>query len=322
MSITDPQLLNFIVDRVGAGIFVVDRSMRIVLWNNFMSVHSGLPADLVIGQNLFEQFPELPRGWLEKKIKGVFILKNYAFTSWEQRPYLFQWRHTRPITGGLDHMQQNCTFLPVKNSAGEVQYVCVTLFDVTDTAVYERKLKDAITRLEESSSRDGLTGVFNRRYFESQMLAEVDRQRRYGGALSLIMIDIDHFKRVNDTHGHLGGDEVLKTIAGRIQGALRSSDVLARYGGEEMAVIAPGIDVNGGAILAERIRAVVAGTPVSFEGKEITVTVSLGVAEALPGIRDPQALIHAADEVLYLSKSNGRNRATCAAPVQPEAVAH
>lgn len=140
-------LLSFLIERLEVGIFAVDAEMRIVLWNRFMAVHSSQKSSDLIGKNLFEAFPDLPVKWLEKKIKNVFILKNYAFTSWEQRPYLFRFHHNRPITGGVDTMQQNCTFLPVNNDQDEVEYVCITLFDFTDTAIFQQQLNTAIEEL-------------------------------------------------------------------------------------------------------------------------------------------------------------------------------
>jgi signal transduction histidine kinase len=143
------ELLEFIVERIEVGVFAVDRDCRVVLWNRFMATHSRRPASEVVGRNLFECFPELPRKWLERKIESVFVLKNYAFTSWEQRPFLFRFHHNRPITGGIDAMRQNCTLLPQKNSAGEVELVCLTLTDFTDTAMFQGRLNDAIAQLEQ-----------------------------------------------------------------------------------------------------------------------------------------------------------------------------
>ncbi len=142
-----PHLLNFVVEQLEVGIFAVDAEMNIVLWNHFMASHSGKQSEQLIGKNLFESFPDLPVKWLEKKIKNVFVLKNYAFTSWEQRPYLFHFHHNRPITGGVEAMLQNCTFLPVKNDHDEVEYVCITLFDFTDTAIFQQRLNRAIDDL-------------------------------------------------------------------------------------------------------------------------------------------------------------------------------
>jgi len=141
-------LLEFIVERIEVGIFAVDRDYRVVLWNRFMATRSQRSAADVLGRSLFECFPELPRKWLERKIDSVFVLKNYAFTSWEQRPFLFRFHHNRPITGGVDAMRQNCTFLPQKNGSGEVELVCVTVADFTDTAMFQGRLNESITELE------------------------------------------------------------------------------------------------------------------------------------------------------------------------------
>lgn len=148
----DRSLLEFIVERLEAGVFVVDRNYRVVLWNRFMAMHSQRSAEEVVGRNLFECFPELPQKWLARKIESVFILKNYAFTSWEQRPFLFRFDHNRPITGGIDAMRQNCILLPQKDAAGEVEHVCVTLMDFTDTAMYQMRLNELIDQLKEEKA--------------------------------------------------------------------------------------------------------------------------------------------------------------------------
>ncbi len=106
-------LSDLVIERVSFGIFVLDREMRVLMWNRFMQDHSGVAAADVIGRNLFDSFPELPRAWLSRKIESVFQLGSFAFSSWEQRPYLFRFDHDRPITGGVDFMQQDCTFVPI-----------------------------------------------------------------------------------------------------------------------------------------------------------------------------------------------------------------
>jgi two-component system NtrC family sensor kinase len=142
------ELPQFVVDNLQIGIFVLDRELKVVLWNGFMAAHSGKPAAEVVGRDLLELFPELPRAWLEKKVHTVVSLGCLAFTSWEQRPYLFRFHDSRPVTGGLDYMRQSCTFLPVKDASGEVQHVCVSLADYTEVALYQGKLSTAIVDLE------------------------------------------------------------------------------------------------------------------------------------------------------------------------------
>ena len=304
------ELLGFIVDRVGVGVFVVDRDMNIVLWNRFMETNSGRSSAEVVGHNLFESFPELPVIWLQRKITNVFVIKNFSFTSWEQRPYLFHFRHNRPVTGGIDAMSQNCTFLPMKGTDDEVAYVCITLFDVTDTSISQRMLKSTLRSLAEASNRDGLTGIYNRRYLEELLNKEFSRAQRYSSMMALIMLDIDHFKRVNDVHGHLAGDEVLRHTATRLRECLRDIDTFARYGGEEFVVVLPETPVEGALVVAERLCHAMASSPVTIGDLELPVTISLGVSLWVPGIPRYEELIRRADTALYQSKAGGRNRVT------------
>ncbi|MDT8383993.1 MAG: diguanylate cyclase [Gammaproteobacteria bacterium] len=303
-------LLNFIVERANVGIFVINREREIVLWNQFMEINSEHKADTVIGRNLFEAFPELPQKWLDRKIENVFILKNFSFSSWEQRPYLFRFAHNRPVTGGVDCMRQDCTLMPVKDDAGEVQFICFTLLDVTDTSIYQSKLQETTEKLRELSNKDGLTKLFNRRYIEETISHEYDRARRYGNPFSVILTDIDFFKKVNDTYGHLAGDAVLRVVSGRLSEALRDTDVLGRYGGEEFIIALPETDIEGAVVVAERLRKAIASAPIEAEGEMLSITISLGVTE----LRDTTAaypqLIAEADLGLYKSKENGRNCTT------------
>ena len=302
------RLLELVVERANLGVFALDSQFRVLLWNRFMADHSGQEADSVVGRNLFDCFPDLPRKWLEKKVQGVFLLKNLAFTSWEQRPYLFRFRHDRPVTGGAEHMYQSCTFLPMKDAAGEVTAVCVTLLDATDTAIAYQQLEGTMAAVSENARRDGLTGVFNRRHFEERLTEEFYRARRYGAPLTLVMLDIDHFKRVNDVHGHLAGDEVLRALAGRVAGAVRMSDILGRYGGEEFGLILPQTDLAGACIVAEKLRKLVASQPIAYKDAQLEVTISCGVAQTAAEHGTHEDIIRLADAALYRAKREGRNR--------------
>ena len=298
------------MDKLHVGVFVVDKNSEIVLWNNFMATHSDRRATEVIGQNLYACFPELPHTWLEQKINNVFLLKNFSFTTWENRPYLFQFQHNRPITGNLDFMRQNCSFMPIRDDETEEEYVCISIYDTTDTSIYETLLKDAVKTLAEASSRDGLTNLHNRRYLVQNFEKEFQRARRYGNSLSFLLLDLDHFKAVNDNYGHLMGDEVLRQTACLINESLRATDTAGRYGGEEFAIILPETGLNGAMVLAERLRVKIASTPVTFNSQKIRVTTSIGVAQLDDQMDVISDFIHAADTALYYSKENRRNQVT------------
>lgn len=138
------KLMGIIVERLEVGVFAVDPEHRIVLWNRYMQMHSGASIAELRGINFFKAFPELNDASLQDKIDTVFSLGNYAFSSWEQRPALFRFKHNRPITGGIDAMRQNATFIPVKNQKGQVRLVVGMLTDVTDVALIQTQLTSAI----------------------------------------------------------------------------------------------------------------------------------------------------------------------------------
>ena len=164
-------------------------------------------------------------------------------------------------------------------------------------------------QMYESALRDGLTKIFNKKYFLDRLESEFAYAVRHRTPLSLVMFDIDHFKRINDTHGHLAGDYALSTLAKAVSDTIRQEDVFARYGGEEFAVICRGIDLGGALAFGERIRRCVDAQAFIYNGVDIKVTVSVGVA-AVPevGMKEPQELIGAADDALYQAKRQGRNR--------------
>jgi diguanylate cyclase (GGDEF)-like protein len=300
-------LSDLVVERVGFGIFVLDRDMNVLMWNRFMQDHSGLPAERVVGRSIFASFPELPRVWLTRKLESVFQLGSFAFSSWEQRPYLFKFDHDRPITGGVDYMQQDITFMPLTRDR-EVAAVCVTINDVTHVSIVQREREEAVAKLQEYADRDGLTGIANRRYFEARLRDEYTRWQRYGGDLSVLLFDLDHFKRINDQFGHMVGDAVLRVMAQRVAHTVRAQDVFGRFGGEEFALLLPCTPLADAMCVAEKIRRVIADTPVDVQGVQVPVTASVGGAAARVGVSAYEALINEADAALYSAKRQGRNR--------------
>jgi diguanylate cyclase (GGDEF)-like protein len=170
--------------------------------------------------------------------------------------------------------------------------------------------EEAALRLRyESSIMDGLTGAMNRRHFDDRLIGELAFAKRHDAEVSLLLMDVDFFKRVNDTHGHQAGDSVLRHLAATIRSALRLEDVFARYGGEEFAIIARGIDKGQAIAFAERLRTLVASTAFRYEQVTIPITLSIGVA-CLSDCDDASVdqLLALADARLYAAKGAGRNR--------------
>lgn len=159
------------------------------------------------------------------------------------------------------------------------------------------------------ATRDRLTGLLNRGAVLDALHQELHRAARGSGTTGLLLLDIDHFKRVNDTHGHLVGDAVLQEVAQRLRTTLRPYDAVGRFGGEEFVVVVPGSDASQAVVIAERIRQAIGAEPFSTgDGATLEVTVSIGAAIGPATPEDPVALLRAADQALYLAKANGRNR--------------
>ena len=177
----------------------------------------------------------------------------------------------------------------------------------------EKSLKDAYEKIRILSITDKLTGCYNRTYMDEYLAKEITRATRYGRPISLVMADIDHFKRVNDTHGHQAGDLVLKNFVLSIRKGLRKDvDWVARYGGEEFLVVLPETDFESAMLSAERLRKIVSESVASFQGEEIRITASFGVVGFVPSTKNKktpyETIIDQADKALYQAKNEGRNK--------------
>ncbi|PXX91081.1 diguanylate cyclase [Marinobacter vulgaris] len=313
---TDASTFHWLFDMlesIEVGLVVMDLDFRVQIWNGFMEHHSGITASKIRDQVLFDVFQDIPKAWLTRKVDSVAMLNTRAFTSWEQRPYLFRFRSTRPITGTEDYMYQNLTISPLAGLDGKVDKICLMVYDVTDIATNKRALERANEQLAKLSMTDRLTGLLNRGTWENLIDAEFERHRRYGHPTCLVMLDIDHFKPVNDTHGHLAGDEVIKHAANVVRDSLRQSDSLGRYGGEEFGIILPETDAEGARIICERIREAIQNTPVQTTTAPIQYTVSIGIAPLTEGPENHMQWLQQADEALYAAKEGGRNRVVVSA---------
>jgi two-component system cell cycle response regulator len=196
---------------------------------------------------------------------------------------------------------------PVKLNHGDRVQLGSTLLYFSLVSEQE---EEALKRVYEAAVRDGLTSVFNRKHLEERLAAELSFAIRQNTSLVVMMFDVDHFKRVNDTFGHLAGDAVLKTVAWVLSQGLRAEDMVARYGGEEFVVLSRGVDVATGMQIAERLRWNIAATPINVGPQMIQVTASAGVASlacCAPNF-DRATLLGLADQRLYHATPTGRNR--------------
>jgi two-component system cell cycle response regulator len=184
-----------------------------------------------------------------------------------------------------------------------------SIFNALEKFRLKQEVHRAMDKMAEMSTRDALTGLYNRRYFKESLEKEMDRSRRYGKGLALCMIDLDHFKRVNDTFGHAAGDSVLKELTGLLRQSIRKSDIPCRYGGEEFAVILPEADDVRATVVAKRFRQMVETHAFTGHDPPIRLTVSVGIA-AGPTAENSgvDTIVEAADRALYRAKEGGRNR--------------
>lgn len=297
-----------ILQHVDVGLIVLDREYRIQLWNRFMENHSGQRTHKVMGKSLFHVLPDINEPWFRHKSESVFLLNNRAYVSWRETPHLTQFASYRPITSQSETMYQNLSIIPLPEPNGSIEHICLIIYDMTEIALDEKQLNQANEELDRLSRMDGMTQLLNRRSWEEELLGELKRSRRSKNFASLVLFDIDHFKRVNDNYGHPAGDEVIRSVAQKLRQIKRDTDIAGRYGGEEFAVILPETDIAGAKFFAERLRKEVEKDCVIYEDEKITFTISLGIARCLEDGEDHIGWLNRSDQALYRSKEGGRNQ--------------
>lgn len=310
VDVSEVHWLMDMFQTVDVGLVVLNCDYRIQVWNGFMENHSGLTPRQVRDRYLFDLFSEIDEDWLRRKCDPVILLKNRAFTIWEQRPYIFKFRNYRPITSTAEYMYQNSTIFPLSDTRGNVTHLCFIIYDVTDVALSRIELESMNGRLSQLTKIDYLTQLYNRGYWEESLIQEFKRLQRYKHRSTLLMCDIDHFKRINDTYGHAAGDVVIQAIADAVRKNLRSTDIAGRYGGEEYAVLLVDTTLEQATVLAERLRHSVESLVINYQAHKMNVSLSIGLAEYSPEMTEHLQWIEASDQALYQSKAGGRNQVT------------
>ncbi|WP_299084615.1 GGDEF domain-containing protein [uncultured Paraglaciecola sp.] len=311
-SLAEMHWKHDLLGSIEVGIVVLDKNFDVQVWNQFMENHSSIVPSMIQDKNLFEFFPDIDKEWFTRKAAPAFSLKSPVFIIWEQRPYLFHFKCNRPITSQADYMFQNITIFPLASLSGQVEQVCLVIYDVTDEAVSRMGMQALNSELEKVSRIDSLTGLNNRGFWEEQFVMEYKRKVRSDSPSSLLMLDIDHFKKVNDTYGHTAGDEVIKAFSNIIKKSIRETDCAGRYGGEEFAIVLPDTPVANVEFVSERIRRLVEKCTLVYDEVEISFTVSIGIAGFKNTFKDSSEWLNAADKALYQAKESGRNRVVLA----------
>lgn len=271
---------------------------------SFLSM-TGYNREEVMGKNMLEL-----RVWNHPSDRESFLSEMGETGFIDNREYLFRRKNGKLFIGEI-----SARMIMLQ---GEVHIMSVVQ-DISERKQAEQKIRELVQQLEFEKNlaelnaiTDNLTSLMNRRYFDESLLTEFNRLKRSGASLSLIILDIDHFKNFNDTYGHLAGDNCLRQVGSVLRTVVkRLPDIVARYGGEEFVVIMPETDRDGAASLAEQIRAGVEelGIPHSTSEAAKCVTISAGVVTARPiDLEEPVQIIALADEALYEAKHNGRNQ--------------
>lgn len=300
------ELLQFL----DIGLIVIDTTLEIKIWNSFMINHTAIDKEEALDKNLFDLIPSLPEDYLRRKFDSVIALQNTLTITWQQRPYLFKMDNYRPITSAAEHMYQNVRIMPLINANTVVDHIAIVIYDVTESARAQLTFKQQNEQLTLSSRIDPLTQVFNRGYWEHRLQTEFKRFSRVKTKSVLVMLDIDFFKKVNDTYGHQAGDNVLRFMGDLLKQQYRVTDIIGRYGGEEFGILLLDTTTERAEVLVEKLRLEIENSIIRHEKSEIKITLSFGLTQISDQFKSHEQWIDLADKALYLSKQNGRNRAT------------
>jgi len=276
------------LDTLPSPIFIKDRAGIYIACNKAFEAYLGLPRSKIVGSSVYDVAPRELAAVYEKA--DLDLMRRGGTQSYEANVCY--------ADGSFhDVIFHKSVFL---NAAGEADGISGTMLDISERKQLEEQLAIA-------ASTDFLTGVPNLRTFYEMAGQEFRRFVRSGGDLSLIVIDLDRFKEINDNHGHATGDEALRLLVQAVKGNLREQDIFARAGGDEFRILLPGTQIGGAVMVAERIRVAVSELNISSHEDKVRLSISAGVCACLPGDESLDDVTKRADAALYLAKAAGRN---------------
>lgn len=294
------------LDFLPIGVLVLNEAQRICYWNDWLATRTDIPAAIAIGKTLPELFPGLHSPRLNWAIENVIKYRAHQILSQTLNHYIIPIRLEENMLHEAGMMQQQAHLAPLVRTEGTC--ALVSILDMTDSVCRSEALMTQGVVLKESSIRDVLTHLYNRRYLWNWLGNQLLHCTRYSHPLVCLMIDIDHFKQVNDNLGHVKGDEVLVDFSRVVAEHLRASDILVRYGGEEFVVLAPYCSLADAREMAQRILDSVRSRQIgALTAGQITC--SIGVAEWSPTHTcTAEELLKMADDRMYQAKTSGRDR--------------
>ncbi|WP_419771030.1 MAG: diguanylate cyclase [Candidatus Marinarcus sp.] len=299
---------DIIFNTIDNGILILDENLSVKAWNRWLEIHTHMRWDDVINKNLCELFPNINERILRRKIKTALITNSASFYSTDPHQYLIKIKLSNVIDTVYDAMQQNVTLAPYKV---EEKLVALYIYDKTTFCETNAKLAALNKKLKELSYRDPMTNSYNRRYFYEASTKMLSLSIRDKIEATIIILDIDNFKIINDTHGHAVGDDVIIALAQLLEKYVRQSDIVARFGGEEFVIFLHNSNLKNGEIIANKIKNDVARLEIAInEQEKLNFTASFGVA-SFDNTLDSGNIEHTisrADQCLYVAKESGRNR--------------
>lgn len=300
--------------RISIPTFIIDRKHTVIHWNRAMENLSGIPASAIIGtkQHWRAFYPskratmaDFIVGNMHEEVIATFFEGKYRKSQFDESSY--ETEDYFPTLGGKGRWLL-CTATAIPDANGRIIAAVESVQDISERKRAEDSLRESEQKYKEMSITDSLTKLYNSRHFFRQLKSEIERSERYGHPLSVVLLDVDNFKKYNDTYGHLEGDNALLVIADVIRKTLRSTDNGFRFGGEEFTIILPETDIDEALEVAERLRKNIANAWLSPLSKlKSCVTASIGVSRHEPG-ELISSLLGRTDKAMYSAKEKGKNR--------------